>query len=70
MVWVMIVLVITAEMVNTCIEEIVDLVVNEHRKEAKIAKDVGAGMVLVSAFGAFITGIVIFTPHIMRLLGR
>lgn len=65
---VMIVLVICMEMVNSALEEMVDLIINEHRKEAKIAKDVGAGMVLVASMGAVIVGILIFTPHIMKML--
>jgi len=40
---VMIVLVITAEMLNSAIEKMVDLITLEHRKEAKIAKDVASG---------------------------
>src|SRR3989344_7877229 len=40
-----ILLVICAEMINTAIEQMVNLISTEHRKEAKIAKDVSAGMV-------------------------
>jgi diacylglycerol kinase (ATP) len=61
---VMILLVISAEMINTTIETMVDLITNEHRKEAKIAKDVAAGMVLVNALGSVIVGLIIFIPHI------
>lgn len=64
---VMILLVISAEMINTAIEEMVNLIANDHRKEAKIAKDVAAGMVLVTAFGSIIVGVLVFTPHILRL---
>ncbi len=64
---VIILLVIAAEMINTSIEEMVDLITNEHRKEAKIAKDVAAGMVLVTAGGSVIVGILVFLPHILRL---
>ena len=64
---VMIILVITTEMLNTSIEQMVDLITKEHRQEAKIAKDVASGMVLVSAIGSIIVGILIFAPHIVRL---
>lgn len=64
---VMILLVISAEMINTAIEEMVNLIANDHRKEAKIAKDVAAGMVLVTALGSIIVGVLIFTPYILRL---
>lgn len=66
----MILLVISAEMVNTALEEMVNLITNNHQKEAKIAKDVAAGMVLLTAFGSVIVGVLIFTPYILRFLGR
>jgi diacylglycerol kinase len=61
---VMILLVITSEMINTSIEEMVNLITTEHKKEAKIAKDVAAGMVLVTAIGSIIVGAFIFFPYI------
>ncbi len=64
---VLIVLVISAEMINTSIEEVVNLLVNEHRKEAKIAKDVSAGMVLFISIFASIVGLFIFISHLMLL---
>jgi diacylglycerol kinase len=64
---VMIVLVILSEMINTSIEEMVNLITQEHKKEAKVAKDVGAGMILVAALGAAIVGVIIFTPYILKL---
>ncbi len=64
---IMILLVIAAEMVNTAIEQMVDLITNDHKKEAKIAKDVAAGMVLLTALGSVIVGILIFVPYILRL---
>ncbi|MDP2649324.1 MAG: diacylglycerol kinase family protein [bacterium] len=63
---VMILLVICAEMINSAIEEMVDYVITEHKKEAKIAKDVSAGMVLLTAVGSIIVGILIFAPYIWR----
>lgn len=65
---VMILLVIVTEMVNTAIEKTVDLITKEYREEAKIAKDVGAGMVLVAAVGALIVGVLVFTPYITALV--
>lgn len=62
-----ILLVICAEMINTALEEIVNLITNEHRLEAKIAKDVAAGMVLVAAIGSVVIGIFIFAPYLLRL---
>ncbi|HSA84199.1 MAG TPA: diacylglycerol kinase family protein [Patescibacteria group bacterium] len=63
-----IMMVISAEMVNSAIEKMVDLITKEHREEAKIAKDVAAGMVLVTAIAAFIIGSLIFMPYVLRLL--
>lgn len=65
---VMILLVITTEMINSTMEKIVDLITKEHRVEAKIAKDVSAGMVLITAIGSMIVGFLIFLPHIFKLL--
>jgi diacylglycerol kinase len=64
---VLIVLVISSEMINTCIEEVINLLVNEHRLEAKIAKDVSAGMVLMVSVFAAIVGVFIFLPHVLSL---
>ncbi len=64
---IMILLVVSAEMINTAIEEMVDLIIKEHREEAKIAKDVSAGMVLLTAIGSVIVGILIFVPHMLKL---
>ena len=63
---VMILLVICAEMINTAIEEVVNLLTNEHRMEAKIAKDVSAGMVLLTAIGSLIVGFLVFTPYVLK----
>lgn len=60
-----IVLGLSAEMVNTAIESMTDLITKEWRAEAKIAKDVSAGMMLVTAIGALIVALVIFLPHIL-----
>ena len=65
---IVVLLVILSEMINTSLEEMVNLITNEHKKEAKIAKDVAAGMVLVAAVGAIIIGFLIFTPYVLKLL--
>jgi len=65
---IMILLVICLEMINSAIEEMVDFIIREHRQQAKIAKDVSAGMVLVASIGSVIVGILIFVPHIVRML--
>jgi diacylglycerol kinase (ATP) len=64
---VMILLVISTEMINSSIEQMTDLITKEHHEEAEIAKDVSAGMVLLTALGSIIVGILIFVPHVLRL---
>lgn len=65
---IMIILVIVTEMINSTMEKIVDLITKEHHEEARIAKDVSSGMVLLTAIGSVIVGILIFLPHILKLL--
>ncbi len=59
-----IILGLTAEMINTSIESMTDLITTEYRESAKIAKDVAAGMMLTVAMGAVLVALVIFIPHI------
>lgn len=56
--------VISAELMNTAIETVVDMITKQKREDARIAKDVAAGAVLVSAIAAGIVGILIFLPKI------
>lgn len=58
-------LVFIAEMINTAIESMVDLIQEEEHQKAKIAKDVSAGMVLITATASVIVGLVIFLPKIL-----
>lgn len=63
-----IVLGLVVEMVNTAIESVVDLVTQEWRKSAKIAKDVSAGAMLLTALGTASIGVLILGPKILELL--
>ncbi|MFH1832562.1 MAG: diacylglycerol kinase family protein [Candidatus Levyibacteriota bacterium] len=67
---IVILLVISSEMINTAIEEMVDFVITEHKREAKIAKDVSAGMVLLAAIGSIIVGALIFIPYVINYLNN
>lgn len=60
-----IVLGLSAEMINTSIEAMTDLITTEYRSEAKIAKDVSAGMMLTVAIGAVIIAAIVFLPHLL-----
>lgn len=60
--------VIGAELINTSIEALVDLVTEDFKPLAKIAKDTAAGAVLVTAIGAFLVGIVVFLDPVIKIL--
>jgi diacylglycerol kinase (ATP) len=57
-------LVMMAEMVNTSIEFLVDLVSPEYQNKAGKAKDIAAGAVLIAAIAAAVIGLIIFIPKI------
>ena len=59
-------LVMALELVNTSIEAVVDLVTEERKPLAKIAKDTAAGAVLIAAIMAAIIGCIIFIPKILQ----
>lgn len=61
-------IVLFAEAMNTALEAVVDLAAPDVHALAKIAKDVGAGAVLLCAIGAVIIGCVVFIPHLWPLL--
>lgn len=54
------------EMINTAMESMTDLITTEYKQSAKIAKDVAAGMMLLTAIGAIIVAALIFLPRIWR----
>lgn len=60
-----IIIVISAELFNTAIETIVDMVCPQKNEKAKLAKDISASAVLVLAIGTAIIGIIIFIPKII-----
>ena len=62
-------MVISLELVNTAVEAVVDLVTEEKKPLAKIAKDTAAGAVLFTAVMAVIIGCIIFIPHLLELAG-
>ena len=53
-------LVLIAEMFNTAIEAVVDMITQSYHPAAKFAKDVAAGAVLVASINAVIVGFVVF----------
>ena len=61
-------LVLTAELFNTAIEFLTDLVSPGYNELAGHVKDISAGAVLVTAFFALITGAIIFLPRLQLLI--
>lgn len=59
-----VVLIIVAEMFNTAIETVVDLYTDLYHPKAKIAKDVGAGAVVIAAINAVIVAYFLFFDKI------
>ena len=62
--------VISAELFNTAIETVVDMVSTERNPKAKLAKDIAAGAVLVVAICAAIIGFIIFGPQIINVFSK
>lgn len=60
-------IVIVSELINTAVESLVDLVSPEIKDEAKVAKDVLAAAVFVSALLAIAVGAFLFLPKLIRL---
>lgn len=60
-------LVISLELVNTAIENTVDIN-KKISKEAMLAKDCASGAVLIGAITAIIIGLIIFLPRIIELI--
>jgi diacylglycerol kinase len=61
-------LVITAEIFNTAIETLTNLVSPEHNPLAGKTKDLAAGAVLVAAITAVVVGLIIFIPYVLNLI--
>lgn len=60
-------LVIAAELFNSAIEQLVNLVSPQRHPLAGRVKDIAAGAVLVCAATAAIVGLIIFVPYLTRL---
>lgn len=67
--WIILAIIVvwTAEALNTAFEFLLDVASPEFHPLAEKAKNVAAGAVLISAFGAAIIGLVIISPHIARI---
>lgn len=61
-------LVLSFEILNTAVEYTMDMLQPEFHKQVKIIKDLSAAAVLTVSVFAWLVGLVIFVPHIIRLL--
>jgi len=57
-----------AEIFNTVVEKMLDLLHPDQSPKVALIKDMAAGAVLVTAVGAAIMGFVIFSPYVLDLL--
>lgn len=67
LIYMMVALVITSELINSAIELVVDLYTSKFNPLAMVAKDVAASAVVISAFTALSVGLYIFLPKIIAL---
>ena len=63
-----IILGLSAEMINTSLESMTDLITKEWREEARVAKDVSAGMMLLVSVGAAIIAGILFIPRFLNAI--
>ena len=61
-------LVFVMELINTVVENVVDLVTEEFHPIAKKVKDMAAAVVLVTAGFATLVGIIILLPKLLQIL--
>lgn len=61
-------LILSLELVNTAVEAVVDLVTEDKKPLAKLAKDTAAGAVLIAAVMAAMAGLLIFVPKLISFL--
>jgi diacylglycerol kinase (ATP) len=59
--------VLFAELLNTAVEVVVDMISPQFHPMAKIAKDVAAGAVLVAAFGTAVLGYLVLSRYLFPL---
>ncbi len=62
-------LVISAEMLNTAIEHLTDMVSPQFHPVAGMVKDIAAGAVLVASMTSAVIGLIVFLPKLMAWLG-
>ncbi|QEC45542.1 diacylglycerol kinase family protein [Pseudobacter ginsenosidimutans] len=70
--WIVIVMAVgfvwVTEILNTCVERIMDFISTEQHPKIGVIKDLAAGAVLIAALTAVVAGAFIFIPKIIALL--
>lgn len=66
--WIVVILcigfVITSEMLNTCIEQICDVITLEKREDIRKIKDIAAGAVLMASIASLVVAMIILFRHL------
>ncbi len=60
-------MVMAVELLNAAVERLADRITKEEDPLIGQAKDLGAGAVLITAYCAFVIGLLIFLPHLWLL---
>lgn len=70
--WILIVitigLVFSAEVFNSAVERLVDMISPEQNPQAGVIKDLSAGAVLITAIAAFVVGLIVFIPKLLAFI--
>ena len=61
-------LVLLLEFIHSAIEIVIDMYTEEYNEKAKVAKDISAGAVTLTALMSVIIGIIIFLPKILKYI--
>lgn len=64
----MVMWVLIAELINTVLERVVDILKPRIHPYARLIKDLMAAAVLISAVGSVVVGVIIFYPYIKNLV--
>ncbi len=64
---IVIALVLVAELINTVLERIVDIIKPRMHPYAKSIKDMQAGVVLIASAAAVVVGLLIFAPRVWQI---
>ncbi len=62
-----VIIVLATEMLNSAIEAVVDLLSPAYSEKARIAKDIAAGAVFITAFGAAVLGYIVLVPYVTTI---